>query len=137
MKLPKIRRQKGAIILVVIVIVALLLFLGYTIWQIYKILRSLPSRTTPPDEQTSEVQQASGEMLAEFQTQNTNEISQIQTQVFTMTTVAPFDPVNILMTIWRSTNLVDWECVGTNQPGETWTDLNPPWPNGFYKRVIQ
>lgn len=136
MRIPSPRARSGAILLVIIVLVALLLFLGFTIWHIYKLLRNLPPHTLPPDNATAEVQQAAADALAEFTAQHTNEpISLVATQVTVLTSITPFEPADLTMRIWRSTNLVTWECVGTNRPGETWTDLNPPWPNGFYRRT--
>jgi len=135
-RIPSPRARSGAILLVIIVIVALLLFLGFTLWQIWKMLRNLPPRTLPPDTATAEVQQASGETLAEFQAQHPGEpVSLVSTQVIVLTGITPFQAENLTMRVWRSTNLTTWELVGTNRPDNTWTDTNPPWPCGFYKQI--
>ena len=138
MKLPKIHKRKrsGAVILVIVVLIFLLIFLGYTFWEIWKMLRNLPRRSSPPDSSTAEVQQAAGEMLQQFAATN-GAISQVITQVTVLTGITPFEADGVRVIIWRSTNLQTWEAVATNAPGETWTDVNPPQPCGFYKRTVQ
>ena len=142
MKLPKIhkrnhkRKRSGAVILVIVVLIFLLIFLGYTFWEIWKMLRNLPRRTNPPDSSTAEVQQVAGELLQQFAATN-GAISQVITQVTVLTGITPFEADGVRVIIWRSTNLQTWEAVATNAPGETWTDVNPPQPCGFYKRTSQ
>ena len=141
MKLPKIhkrnhKRKRGAVLLVIVVLIFLLIFLGYTFWEIWKMLRNLPRRTNPPDSSTAEVQQVAGELLQQFAATN-GAISQVITQVTVLTGITPFEADGVRVIIWRSTNLQTWEAVATNAPGETWTDVNPPQPCGFYKRTVQ
>ena len=141
MKLPKIhkrnyKRKRGVVLLVIVVLIFLLIFLGYTFWEIWKMLRNLPRRTNPPNSSTAEVQQVAGEMLQQFAATN-GAISQVITQVTVLTGITPFEADGVRVIIWRSTNLQTWEAVATNAPGETWTDLDPPQPCGFYKRTVQ
>ena len=133
MKLPSTlrTRQRGAILLAILVLVTLLLFLGYTLWQIWKIVRKI--KDTP----ANVVQQTAGEMLSEFSSNNPNAIiSSVITQSIEMVVVQPFESTDYSVRIWRSTNLTTWDIVGTNVVGNTWTDTNAPWPNGFYHREI-
>lgn len=126
---PNPSKRSGSVILVIIVLVALLIFLGYTLWEIWKMIRSSPAA---PANQT---QVASGEMLAEFQGNHVGEaVSVVSTQVTTITVSQPFDPVTVSVRISRSTNMVLWDVIATNAPGQTWTDTNAPWPNAFYKQ---
>lgn len=123
--------QTGSVLLVLVVLIFLLVFLGYTFWQICKLLRKLP--TSP----ANQIQSASADMLSEFQSNHVGEaVSVVSTQTLTLTIVQPFEATALATRIWRSTNLVEWDCIATNQSGETWFDPSPPWPNGFYKREI-
>lgn len=129
MKLSTLHGRKiGAALLVIIVLIFMLMLLGYTLWQILKMIRNLPTR---PANQA----QAAGEMIHEFQSEHPGEtVSAVSTQVVTMRILQPFGEATADERIWRSTNTVNWEIVGTNAAGESWTDTNAPWPNGFYKR---
>lgn len=128
---PSNQRKSASVLLVMLVLVFVLLLLGYTLWQIWKIIRSMPA--TPKNQ----VEQTAGDMINEFQSVHSNEpISLVLTQAVTVTAVQPFDTINTAMRIWRSTNLIDWEVIATNLSGQTWTDTNAPWPNGFYKQEI-
>jgi len=129
MKTSRHRGNRGAVLLVIIVLIFMLLFLGYTLWEIWKMMRKIP---TAPANQADVI---SGEMLNEFQLAHPNEnITSISTQYVTMTVVQPFDATNLSMRVWRSTNLIDWQLIATNMPGEFWQDTNAPWPAGFYKQ---
>ena len=126
---PAHRRDKGGVLLVIIVLIFVLLLLGYTLWQIWKMIHSMEFE--PPDPKS-----VAGDMLPEFRADHPGEAVVVSTQVVTMTVSQPFEAALVNERIWRSTNLINWEIVGTNTIGDAWTDTNAPWPNAFYKREI-
>lgn len=130
MKITHRTEPQAAVLLVILVLIFLLLFLGFTVWQIWKIIQQIPDAPKNSNDVTA------GEMIADFQSNHVETISSVSTQMLTISVVQPFDPSTVSVRVWRSTNLVNWDCIATNQAGEQWTDTNAPWPNGFYFREI-
>jgi len=132
------RRETGNILLAVAVIVVAAVVVGYTGWKIYQALSKLGTSVSRQKQIEDGTEEGKSNIVyqvhQDFPEANVS-VQWLSTNL--VTSLTPFDPATVAVTIERSTNLVDWEVMARLQPGEVWSDTNAPWPAGFYRSRSQ
>lgn len=148
---PKRSRQSGmALWIAIILFLAFLVFIGTVVYVIVKAIQRLFPAPPPddPDNQSyyidpAVVESARSDLQAQLATDHPGENVSVQVvDAYWVTAFVPFGPVtnapayptNAPITVERSTNLLDWEVVGTVTEGEQYYDTNQ-FPQAFYRTL--
>lgn len=131
------RQDRGvSLIMALILFVLFIIFIGTLFISISRALDKIWPRPLPDEDER--VRQVISEAVAEAQAANPGQTVTASAAVV----VTAFVPVfresltnGGRMRVERSTNLVDWEVIGTVPYGENLVDTNPPPNQGFYRRI--
>jgi len=131
-------RRRGATLLVVAVAVVTAVVIGYAIFKIAQCLTKLNPTISNRNRQI-EIAGDEGhsnniaQLLLEFPGQTISVLDETRTVV---TSLVPFDAASVRSTIYRSTNLIDWEFLTTVEAGQSFTVTNMDLPCEFFKQVL-
>lgn len=136
-------RQAGmALAAAIILFLLFLIFVGTVAYVVIKAIQRLFPAPPPddPDNQSyfidpTVVETARLEMQAQLAAEHPGENVQVQVaDAYWVTAFVPFGPVTNVVTVERSTNMVDWEVVGTVTEGEQYYDTNR-FAQAFYRTM--
>lgn len=130
-------RDRGvSLIMALILFVLFIIFIGTLFISISRALDKIWPRPLPAEDER--VRQVVNEAVAQAQANNPGETVTASQPVVTRAFVPVFRESLTnggRMRVERSTNLVDWEVMGTVPYGENLVDTNPPLRQGFYRRI--
>lgn len=130
------RRSGVTLICVIILFVLFIVFIGTLAYAILKAVGFLHGKNPPPDDTTATMtQQAVTDETAALQATHPGETVSVTAVSSTwVTAFVPFGTSAVYSAIERSTNLIDWEVVGSVTQGETFADTNL-FPQAFYRML--